>query len=524
MQLPRLTLALATAALVGSGAWYYQSRPFASVGDVTDAPNTEEGMHRKALVIGGGQVFAVDAVGDGPLPTVTDDGRKVLRILSPEQATEKLRSKEESWLIGRGNGVLRYDVVQLGSNEPIEDDHAEQIIEHPQGTDLSDWMFWGVFDGHSGWTTSAKLRKSLISSVARQLNATYPAALESAMKTGFVEVDNDIIHGAIDRALKAKTKAAATELLAPALSGSCALLSFYDSNTQLLRVAVTGDSRAVLGRKGANGKWSAVALSVDQTGGTKSEADRLRAEHPGEPQVVMHGRVLGRLEPTRAFGDAIYKWTVETQEKLQRAFFTMRTMPKGLKTPPYVTAEPVVTTTKVDPGQGDFLVLATDGLWEMLSNEEVVGLVGMWVEEQRRQREKEGQGSSWAKASWLTGNKGDKAQLPVESAPQSASEDSGQRGPFRQSQWGLNGGSAASRFVVKDKNVATHLVRNALGGRDEDQLCSLLTIPSPMARRFRDDLTVQVIFFGEGEGDAPKGKVVLSHEASAPSEPVKAKL
>ena len=77
-------------------------------------------------------------------------------MLTPEQATQKLRRNEESYLIGRGRGVIRYDVVQIPSNDPIEDDHAEKIVEVPQsvaatgdGAPSSDWMFWGVFDGHS---------------------------------------------------------------------------------------------------------------------------------------------------------------------------------------------------------------------------------------------------------------------------------------------------------------------------------------------------------------------------------------
>jgi len=76
-------------------------------------------------------------------------------MLSPEEATAKLRSNEESYNIGRGSGVWRYDVVQIPSNNPIEDDHSEKIIEVPSvvapaedGKNTSDWMFWGVFDGH----------------------------------------------------------------------------------------------------------------------------------------------------------------------------------------------------------------------------------------------------------------------------------------------------------------------------------------------------------------------------------------
>src|SRR5690606_16587843 len=116
-----------------------------------------------------------------------------------------------------------------------------------------------------------------------------------------------------------------------------------------------------------------------QTGGNADEAARLRKEHPDERYVVRNGRVLGGLEPTRAFGDASYKWTREISEKLKQHFFA-RTPSSILKTPPYVTAEPVITTTKISPEKGDFVVMATDGLWEMLTNEEVVGLVGKWLE------------------------------------------------------------------------------------------------------------------------------------------------
>lgn len=43
----------------------------------------------------------------------------------------------------------------MPSNDPIEDDHAEKIVQVANtlaATDnqapASDWMFWGVFDGH----------------------------------------------------------------------------------------------------------------------------------------------------------------------------------------------------------------------------------------------------------------------------------------------------------------------------------------------------------------------------------------
>ncbi|CAK4009919.1 [Pyruvate dehydrogenase [acetyl-transferring]]-phosphatase 1, mitochondrial [Lecanosticta acicola] len=505
-----------------SAAPAHRSSP-ASVGTPLEPEAVPEAV-RKALIVEQGQLFTAQIPADQPISKETDySGRKVLEMLTPEQASAKLRTNEESYLVGRGEGVVRYDVVQIPSNDPIEDDHVEKIVEVPnttaasdEGKTRSDWMFWGVFDGHSGWTTSAKLRQTLVSYVARELNATYKSALQdpkqtfpspdsvdAAIKKGFVKLDNEITHESVAKVLKAQSKVVAAEILAPALSGSCALLSFYDSRSKELRVACTGDSRAVLGRRGSSGKWTATALSVDQTGGTPSEDARLRAEHPGEPYVTMNGRILGGLEPSRAFGDAIYKWSAETQEKMRKSFFG-RSPSKHLKTPPYVTAEPVVTRTQIEPANGDFVVMATDGLWEMLTNEEVVGLVGQWLEKQASNASESKSG--WLQ-SWFSSQKS--SQLPIEHHDQG--DESGQRAPVRQKQWGVPSGQD-QRFVVEDKNAATHLVRNALGGKDRDMLSALLTLPSPYSRRYRDDLTVQVIFFGEGQGN---GRVELNKEASA---------
>ena len=492
----------------GSGLSTPQGVPLVSssgslpIQPITSSPVAQSAAEskRRALLVQDDQFYVDELSHDAPLmKQAEDEGQNRMEKLTPEQATQKLRKNEESYLVGRGRGVVRYDVVQIPSNNPIEDDHAEKIVEVPQsvtppppGSASSDWMFWGVFDGHSGWTTSAKLRQVLISYVARELNSTYksamtdpsltvptPQSIDTAIKNGFLALDHEIVHASVNKiTTNTKQKAAAAEILAPALSGACALLSFYDSSSKLFRVACTGDSRAVLGRKNpATGKWTATPLSEDQTGGTPSEMARLRAEHPGEENVVHRGRILGGLEPSRAFGDAGYKWSREVQMRMKKFFFG-RTPSPMLKTPPYVTAEPIVTTTKVDPAQGDFVVLATDGLWEMLSNEEVVGLVGQWLENQSSNS-----GSSvtsWAKSFFS----GQSRKLPVEKpvlAPTEGGE--GQRAPLRQTQWDVK--NTDERFVVEDKNVATHLVRNALGGRDRDMVCGLLTLVSPYARRYR---------------------------------------
>ncbi|RYP08801.1 hypothetical protein DL766_010168 [Monosporascus sp. MC13-8B] len=509
MYVRRLSVALVSG-LVGYGAWYgYKGgnssqavgNSYSTTTTTTD-PAGDATPTRNVLVVGAHELHTGTFVGDGPIAKSADGtGNNVLEMLTPGQATEKLRRNEASFMVNRGQGVLRYDVVQLASNNPIEDDHAEKIVEVASsstgeaGDEANyDWMFWGVFDGHAGWTTSAKLRQSLINVVARELNTTYkaasklgatpsPEAVDAAIKAGFLRLDNEIVHESVERVFKSNSKRAAAELLGPALSGSCALLAFYDSSSKTLRTACTGDSRAVLGRRSESGKWTATALSEDQTGSNPNEVARMRKAHPGEERVIHHGRVLGGLEPTRAFGDASYKWSKAVSDRLRTSFFSRGSSPY-LKTPPYVTAEPVVTTTKISPERGDFLVLATDGLWEMLTNEEVVGLVGKWIENQATEQSGSQLGSLWSKM--FGSGKG----LPVEGGNDRG--PGGQKTPIRQQQWGLSPNE--ERFVVKDKNVATHLIRNALGGKNEEQ----------------------VIFFGNGQ---KTGEVLVNEEATSPPQP-----
>jgi pyruvate dehydrogenase phosphatase len=148
-------------ALVGYGAWYSYGgngtdslirRAYSSSGTAT-LTGDPAAPTRSVLVIGADELHTGTYVGEGPISKTTgDDGQRVIEMLTPEQATAKLRKSEQSYFVNRGQGVVRYDLVQLGSNDPIEDDHIEKIVEIPNkstGTGSHDWMFWGVFDGHS---------------------------------------------------------------------------------------------------------------------------------------------------------------------------------------------------------------------------------------------------------------------------------------------------------------------------------------------------------------------------------------
>jgi pyruvate dehydrogenase phosphatase len=459
--------------------------------------------------------------------------KQSIKMLSPAQVTSWLRENEESYFVDRGRGVVRYDISQLPSNSPIEDDRSEQVIQVPLLTETgeriaSDWSFWGLYDGHSGWTTSAKLRDALIPSVIGELDKVYvksspgsihrlvpePEVIDRAVKNGFLKLDNEIVNESVVKLLENPSKAGATELIAPALSGSCGILAFYDSSSSLLRIAVTGDSRAVLGSKNESGQWTARALSTDQTGSNIDEANRLRKEHPGEESTVVRaGRVLGSLEPTRAFGDARFKWSRNIQHKIAQMFFGRQT-PHELKTPPYVTAEPEVTTTKINPERGDFLVLGSDGVFEMLTNEELVGLVAQWIEIKMPDN------SSMAIKSHDSPGVFQKL-FGLSKKERSTVEDVSSN-KDAQKQVIRRAAGAHPAFTVQDENVATHIIRNALGGADQEQVSMLISIPAPLSRRYRDDLTVTVVFFGDLE--AHENGSIKVNKAATKSQLRKAKL
>jgi pyruvate dehydrogenase phosphatase len=95
----------------------------------------------------------------------------------------------------------------------------------------------------------------------------------------------------------------------------------------------------------------------------------MRAEHPAyeAETVIRNGRVQGGLQPTRAFGDAVYKWTTAQGEAIADVFRAQGSKARPVRpwnfTPPYVTASPEVTYRSLHSRDEKLkcVVLATDG-------------------------------------------------------------------------------------------------------------------------------------------------------------------
>ncbi|KAJ1980174.1 hypothetical protein H4R34_002557 [Dimargaris verticillata] len=389
--------------------------------------------------------------------------------------------------------VFRYDTNQVPSNSPIEDHHREWVMPFVQidsnGPPSSSsnplaqpgrWLMFGVFDGHSGYQCSRKVAHDLPLHIQRALNwtdptdvpqpALAPAAsvleksegtkrmhalsaqqlaaiqhMQAALTTGFITMDNELIQGSLQNFINHPDRP--QEMLYPAVAGSCGLVASVDTALRQVSVACTGDSRVVLGSLNPRtGEWTAIPLSTDQTAGNPAEVKRLLTEHPNEESTVLQrGRILGSLQPTRAFGDARYKWPETIQAQIYPTQFPgRRATPKYYQTPPYVTAVPEVTHHALN--QNDkFLVVASDGLYDELSSAEVVQAVAEFWE----------------------------AKMYNNAQPSPPTTSSG----------------------VVDDNAATHVIRRALGGQDHDIIGRLLAIPAPQSRRYRDDITVTVVFF-----------------------------
>ncbi|KAF9266000.1 protein serine/threonine phosphatase 2C [Marasmius fiardii PR-910] len=405
-------------------------------------------------------------------------------------ADEILRGGPSWW--PRRPGIDRCDALTVPSNVESEDYIA---VYFDSDDETEHKTFIGLFDGHHGTATSEFLSDNMITFLQHSL-AKLPQQYHYSLEAqGLSPFEDGIVHDTIkyvfreideaitdpSEVLASSSKTNAVRTLRQAYSGSCALVSIYDPDTRLLRIALTGDSRAVLGRKikakdGGKDTYAVHVLTVDQNAHNPAEVARMKAEHPGE-NLFEDGTVMG-WRVTRAFGNAAYKWSVETQRKLYTRFLGDRPM-DDKKTPPYLTAEPVVTNFVVEPG--DFLVMGSDGLWDCLTNEEVVGLVGIWLRQNGDAVITKNPKKDFEKKREDDKNTYRPNQLPV-----TLQKDD----TFYYKFW-----QAEKCFVNRDRSAAAHLVRNALGGADADLTDALLSMTSPRSRQFRDDISVVVTFF-----------------------------
>lgn len=196
--------------------------------------------------------------------------------------------------------------------------------------------FFGVYDGHGGSQVADYCRGRLHDALAEELEL-----FMASMGVGNTEVNcQDIWKKAftncflkVDAEIGGK---AGLEPIAPETVGSTAVVAVICSSHII--VANSGDSRAVLCR----GK-EAMALSVDHKPNREDEYARIEAA--GGKVIQWNGhRVFGVLAMSRSIGDRYLK--------------------------PWIIPDPEVMFVP-RAREDDCLILASDGLWDVMTNEEV---------------------------------------------------------------------------------------------------------------------------------------------------------
>ncbi|KDP26688.1 hypothetical protein JCGZ_17846 [Jatropha curcas] len=206
-----------------------------------------------------------------------------------------------------------------GKKKFMEDAH--KIVSCING--CSNQGFFGVYDGHGGKKAAEYVADNLHTNILGMMsNSAGNISKEDAVKAGYLKTDQEFLKQGL-------------------VSGACCVTALIEGREVV--VSNVGDCRAVLCRGGV-----AEALTIDHR--AEREDERKRIEDKGGYVEIHRGawRVHGVLSVSRSIGDAHLK--------------------------EWVLAEPDTMTLQLTPDM-DFLVLASDGLWEEVGNQEAVDTV-----------------------------------------------------------------------------------------------------------------------------------------------------
>ncbi|KAK6131723.1 hypothetical protein DH2020_034520 [Rehmannia glutinosa] len=214
--------------------------------------------------------------------------------------------------------------------------HGFHLVEGQSGHDMEDYHvaeyrkkkghvlgLFAIFDGHLGDRVPTYLKDNLFNNILEEPN--FWEDPRSAIKNAYHSTDKLILENSMQ--------------LGP--GGSTAVTAIVVDGKDLW-VANVGDSRAVICRSG-----KADQLTVDH----EPHSERRRIEKQGGFVTTLPGdvpRVNGQLAVARAFGD------------------------ENLKA--HLSSEPDVCNVRIDLST-QFVILASDGLWKVMSNQEAVDIV-----------------------------------------------------------------------------------------------------------------------------------------------------
>ncbi|EYU41653.1 hypothetical protein ABFS82_10G038400 [Erythranthe guttata] len=285
-------------------------------------------------------------------------------------------SRKGGDLIGRVDGLLWYKdignhidgefsmaVIQANSlmedQSQIESGPLSSLDAGPCGT------FVGIYDGHGGPETSRFVNQSLFTNLKKFASENQEISA-NVIKKAFLATEEEFLS-------LVRQQWSVKPLLASV--GTCCLVGLICNG--ILYIANAGDSRVVLGRANKTVRGvTPVQLSTEHNANLEPIRDELRSLHPDDSQIVVlkHKvwRVKGIIQVSRSIGDAYLKRSEFNREPLLAKFRVAEPFHK-----PILSAEPSILVHKLQ-AEDQFLVFASDGLWEHLSNQEAVDIVNSY--------------------------------------------------------------------------------------------------------------------------------------------------
>ncbi|KAL6224449.1 hypothetical protein ACLB2K_003304 [Fragaria x ananassa] len=258
------------------------------------------------------------------------------------------------------NGDFSMAVVQannlLEDQSQLESGPLSSLESGPYGT------FLGIYDGHGGPETSRYVNDHLFQNLKRFTSEQQSMSVDVIRKA--YQATEDGFLSIVTKQWPVKPQIAAV--------GSCCLAGVICGGT--LYIANVGDSRAVLGRVvKATGEVHAIQLSAEHNVAIESVRQEMHSLHPDDSRIVVlkHNvwRVKGLIQISRSIGDVYLKKPEFNREPLY-AKFRLREPFKR----PILSADPAISVHELQP-HDQFLIFASDGLWEHLSNQEAVDIV-----------------------------------------------------------------------------------------------------------------------------------------------------
>lgn len=317
------------------------------VGDISAVEKAEKDAHAAAVA----RRASDEAAANGSNSALTDSNNNNANGTAPASsaaavaAEEKQPSREEAHEVKAPVKLAYCELSKKGfvpyNRNKVNQDRAV-IVEHLQNQ--NDLSLFAVMDGHGefGHLVAQFVKEKLPVHLEQQPNlvSDTPAAMTNAVKRVVDELAETHIN--------------------VAFSGTT--LVFAVKNRDKLFVGNVGDSRCVLCRKHGDGKLEAIPLTIDQKPDNPDEKARiLRAGGRVEPLPGPPGEDCG---PNRV-------WLAEVDVPglaMSRSIGDEVSQSVGVISVPEVKEHSI---TKEDM----FIVLASDGVWEFIQNEDACSLV-----------------------------------------------------------------------------------------------------------------------------------------------------